>query len=109
MSKYKLIGIFVLIFYLITPIFSGIMGYWDYRGPKIYWQPYHEFFHRAGCFIAGRSQPFLTIYRRNWFYFGGKEKIKFNTSTVEKDHRFDKSESINPVHEAGKIAEDLVD
>jgi len=44
MSKYKLIGIFVLIFYLITPIFSGIMGYWDYRGPKIYWQPYHEFF-----------------------------------------------------------------
>ena len=55
--------------YVTMPFFSGVLGYWDSRGPLVYPETFHRPFHRLGWQMANRhGKARIPSVERTFFY-----------------------------------------
>ena len=66
----------LVLIYVFTPFVAGIIGTFDRRGPKIFFQDHHELLYRIGYAMAGRGKPRVPyMLERPWFYGIEGERI----------------------------------
>ena len=68
-TKKRVMIISLIGIYLLTPVFSGIFGYYDPRGPLIYPEQFHLIAHRIGWSMGHKGKARIPILiERTIFY-----------------------------------------
>jgi hypothetical protein len=59
----------LVLVYVFTPFVAGLIGTYDRRGPKIFWEEHHEILYRIGYSFTHDDKPRVPfMLERAWFY-----------------------------------------
>jgi hypothetical protein len=66
-KRFAVLG--VVLVYLLTPFFAGLLGTYDRRGPKIFWESHHQLLYSVGYSLFHDDTPRVPyMQERSWFY-----------------------------------------
>ena len=58
----------IVLIYIFTPLVAGMVGTYDRRGPKVFFEFHHEILYRIGYSFTHDDKPRVPLTERAWFY-----------------------------------------